>query len=329
MWSLCFASAVLMTTADITPTEARRRRRRRRRRKKKKRKRKRKRKLSRKARIRRRAMRYFRKGKRLYRREKFYRAVQSFERSFDLLRHKNTLLNIAISFAEMENAAMAITFLRKAIKLSGKQAEDLLDGKEYAKLLEMRRQVVIIWVEAPDHEAEIYINRVRVGQHKVEKVLYPGMHRVEIKAENVFELAAGEEKRWVVPDWVTPDIRKRIIEERRRRRRRRKIPFYYMLTTSVIALAAGGTVIYTGIKTDQLAKDFHRTGDPAIERKGKKYRLATNILIGVAAGAAVTSAILAIFTDWGSKKKKEKGPSAIVVPVAGPDGVGLSVSGRF
>lgn len=332
MWSLCFASAVLLSTVDPAPADARRRRRRRKKRKKRKRKRK----LSRKARIRRKAMRHFRKGKRLYRREKFYRAVQSFERSFDLLRHKNTLLNIAISFSEMENAAMAITFLRKALELSGKRAEDLLDGKEYAKLLEMRRQVVIIEVVAPDQEAEIYINRVKVGRHKVEKVLYPGMHRVEIKvgdeikAENVFELAAGDAKRWVVPDWVTPNVRKQITEERRRRRRRRgKIPFYYMLTTSVIAVAAGATVIYTGIKTDQLAKDFHRTGNPATERKGKKYKLATNILIGVAAGAAVTTAILAIFTDWGSKKKKETGPTAIVVPVAGPETVGLSVSGRF
>lgn len=322
-WFPCFAATLVMTLSAPVEADARKRRRRKRRHHKT-------------HRVKRKAMKEFKKGKKLYRREKFYRAVQSFERSFKLVPHKNTLLNIAISFAEMENAAMAITYLRRALELSGKKAEELLDGKEHAKLLEMRRQVVIIEVEAPDPQAEIFVNRVRIGRHKAEKVLYPGMHRVEVKvggqtkAEKVVELAAGAETRWIVPDWVTPAVRKQIMAERRRKRRKRSgIPFYYMLTTSVIAVAAGATVVYTGIKTDQLAKDFHRTGDSSTEKKGKQYKLATNILIGVAAGAAVTSAILAIFTDWGGRKKKETGPGAILVPYVGPEGAGLTVSGRF
>lgn len=292
---------------------------------------------------RKRAMKLFWKGKRLYRKEKFYRAVEKFKEAFRILPHKNILLNIAICYAEMSNPIEAVTHLRTALTMVGRRAEDILDPREYAKLLEMRSKVVIIIVESPDPEAEIFINRVSAGKAKVERVLMPGNHRVEIKvegktkAEEMFELSAGQQKHWKVPEWRTDAEKRRALAELLKKKKekkvvvekRKKISIAWFIATAAVAVAAGGAAVYTGVKTDKLADEYHRTGDRDTEKEGKKYKLATNVLLGVSVGAAAAAAVLAFFTEWRPGSRKERATSVTISPMTGPDGAGFVLSGRF
>ena len=53
------------------------------------------------------------------------------------------------------------------------------------------------------------------------------------------------------------------------------------------------------------------------------YRLVTNVLIGISAGAAVAAAVIAIYTRW--KPAKEKPAPVTILPGVAPGGGTLTL----
>jgi len=283
------------------------------------------------------AKRYFKKGKRHYKKDRFEKAIQMFRRAYAILPHKNILLNIAICHAEMGEPVKAMVQLRVALKIAGKTAEQLLDPKEYRKLLDMQKRVAILEITAPDLRAVIHLNGESLGTAKMDRVLYPGSYLVEVRLDNklmvrkTFKLAGGDRKAWNLRTWKSastdaPETTRPYGEKRRGR----GLYIAYVAAAAGLTLAAGSASIGTAVKTQQLKDEYVSSGqDPKYKEEGERYRTATNVLLGVTAAAAVATVVLAIFTDWSvfSKGKTEK--KTTVLPFTGPGAAGLVLSGRF
>ncbi|MFH2006346.1 MAG: tetratricopeptide repeat protein [bacterium] len=280
-------------------------------------------------------MKHFQRGKRLYRKEKFREAVAEFRKAFEILPHRNILLNISICHAEMGDPVESVVQLRAALRLAGKNAEELLDPREYAKLLKMKKRVAVLTVVAPDLGAVIFVNGESTGASKVDRVVLPGSYRVDIqldgktKVNRRFELKPGAEERWVIQDW--DQVATQYVGPRKSKRRLGRLHVAYVSAAAVLTLAAGLALVGTGVKTKSLDDEYAASGgDPDIKALGERYKTATNVLIGVTSIAAVTTVLLAIFTDWSLLKKKKKSASETTfAPIVGPDAAGFVWSGRF
>ncbi|NUP11705.1 MAG: hypothetical protein HOW73_37135 [Polyangiaceae bacterium] len=86
-------------------------------------------------------------------------------------------------------------------------------------------------------------------------------------------------------------------------------PAIFGVTAGLFAIA-GGVTIWSGVDTLDL-HDRYETGDDGARDAGVAAQDRTNILIGVVAGGAVATTIVAIFTDWGGKDAEASSPTAV------------------
>jgi len=283
------------------------------------------------------AARYFKKGKRHYKKERFQKAIEMFRKAYAIIPHKNILLNIAICHAEMGEPVKAMVQLRIALKIAGKSANALLDPKEYRKLLDMQQRVAILKITAPDPRAVIHLNGESLGISKMDRVLYPGSYLVEVKLDRklkvrkTFKLGGGDRKEWLMQSWVAAtDNVPNSAGPSDRTGRGRRLHIAYVATTAGLTLVAGSAIIGTAVRTQQLKDKYISSGmDPKYKTQGESYRTATNVLVGITAVAAVATVVLAIFTDWSVLKKKETDKKTTVLPFAGAGTAGLIVMGQF
>lgn len=283
------------------------------------------------------AKRYFKKGKRHYKKERFEKAIAIFRKAYAILPHKNILLNIAICHAEMGEPVKAMVQLRVALKVAGKTAEQLLDPKEYRKLLDMQKRVAILKITAPNLRAVIHLNGESLGTAKMDRVLYPGSYLVEVKLDSklmvrkTFKLAGGDRKSWSLQSWAPASTdAPEPARTSDSKGRRRGLHIAYVAATAGLTLVAGSAIIGTAVKTQQLKDEYVSSGlDPKYKEEGQRYRTATNVLIGVTAVAAVATVVLAIFTDWSIFSKQETDKKTTVLPFTGPGSAGLVLEGRF
>lgn len=104
----------------------------------------------------------------------------------------------------------------------------------------------------------------------------------------------------------------------------------YTLTFAVVAVAVAVAATGTGVKALQLNKEWKDTGSASTRKSGMLLQGVTNALWGVSAAAAVTAAILAIFTRWKRTKPDRDQSAALDVDVGPlPGGASVRVSTRF
>jgi hypothetical protein len=99
----------------------------------------------------------------------------------------------------------------------------------------------------------------------------------------------------------------------------------FSIAAGALAVGAGGVLIWSGVDTLAGVDDYEN--DPTTEALavGQSKETRTNVLIGVTAALAVTTLVLAIFTDWDGSEEVET--RAALAPLAG--GAGAIVEGRF
>lgn len=95
-----------------------------------------------------------------------------------------------------------------------------------------------------------------------------------------------------------------------------------------LTLASGGTLIWSGIDTTDARAAYAMAPTWADYDAGKELELRTNVLIVTTAALGITTALLAVFTDWGLGGE-EAGPDVVggIVPTA--DGFQLFVGGTL
>jgi len=280
------------------------------------------------------ARNHFANGRVHYAKERYEQAIGEFKKAYSLWKNPRILLNIAICYSEMNNAVQGVIYLRRAQKIANPEQLAKLEKQIPAGLRARVGEVAELTVSMPDAAAEIYLNDELAGRTPVERVLAPGTVRVVVKLNGQAKLSktlvleAGKKETFSLDRWPVLAPKKK--PGRSWRARHATLSIYYVGAAALVTLVGTAALIGTGVRTEQIQSDFY--GSPSLDThdRGVRYRTATNVLIGVTIAAGLATGVLALFTDWSRLPwKKEKASGTRILPSVGPDGVGISATGRF
>lgn len=82
------------------------------------------------------------------------------------------------------------------------------------------------------------------------------------------------------------------------------MPLWVTLGAAGATAAVGGVLIWSGIDTLDGVPDYEMNPTPEKLADGQAREERTNWLIGATSALAVTTALLAIFTDWSGEPEK-------------------------
>lgn len=273
------------------------------------------------------ARRLVEKGTRALRQKRYHEAIRCFKEAYRHWPRPEIDHNLALVYLEAGNRVAAATHLRRY--LGQTPAEE--KATVAPRLRRVLREVGVLAIRVPSTRVFVWVDGKKAGRGSVEVVVRPGPRVVEIRDggrilhRTVMDVSAGQVVRWSVVGaaWVVPPGGRKgkgaVAVDRRSRWAR--LHWGYFAAAAALALVAGASIIGTGVKTESLADEYNRNESPALEKKFKRYKLATNALIGVAATAAAAAAALAVFTRW--RRGKEPKASA-VMPELTPQGLSFS-----
>jgi len=277
------------------------------------------------------------KGKQLLRQKRYQDAVRCFQKAYRFWKRREIQFNLALAHLELGDKVAAGRHLRRYLAKATPAERQALP----ARFQQLQQQIGVLRVQsATDSRVEIWIDGQRRGTGSVVVVVLPGPRAVELRrgtrvlVRKVIEVAGGREVIWNPPPVAA-------LRPRRpgpppplvivRRPARRRLHWAFFTVAASLAVGAGAAIIYTGVRTLQLHAELDKSeeGDQyeQLAPKFKQHKLATNVLIAVAATAAVSAGILAIFTRWSSSGGEKR--RSVLVPLIGPGGAGLTFHHRY
>lgn len=182
------------------------------------------------------------------------------------------------------------------------------------------------------------------SRHSHELFVAPGAHEITATFANggrptqSVDGAAGESHAMsfmapldAAPATRAPDARRDRSADRdgradtARPRRARISPAWFTVGAAATA-GLGAATIWSGMDVLSRNRDYERTPTKALYDDGHRAELRTNILIGVTAGVALATILLAVFTDW---RRWQKGPRTRAQAKVPIDVGGGGLRGRF
>ena len=107
----------------------------------------------------------------------------------------------------------------------------------------------------------------------------------------------------------------------------RRLHWAYFTAAALMTGICAGSLAFTGTRVWQLKREYNPDSpDPAIEQDFNRYKLASNVLVGITIAAGVSAVALAVFTRW---RKREDKPAVLVLPAATPGGAALVLLSTF
>jgi hypothetical protein len=300
------------------------------------------------------ARRHFQRADLLYRQSDFRGALKHYKKALSYKRHPAVFFNIAQCHRQLGEYKHALFYYKLyRSELPNAPNRDEVDrrikemAQKIAETERLEKQKGRLSVVTQPPGAQIFIDRVSgrpTAKSPAIVKLTPGQHLVVIKARgfaDVHRKVTITTGKLELLELVLKPPRARKVPRARPGHKqassakagRRSSPFYkrwWFWTGASIALAAVATATYTGITTLNMEKQWEDNrgpppGDPDFESRYKRYRLSTDLLIGVAALAAVGITIGALVVGKGRAER----PSAVIVPGCAAHGCGLSITGRF
>ncbi len=282
--------------------------------------------------VKRKARRLVRKGQSALRAKQYRRALRYFQRAHGLWPRKEFLFNQSITYLLMKRKIAAATLLRRF--LSASRPGTLRRLPEMFRRL--MAEVCVLKVSAPQGNTTIWIDRRRVGAGSIERVVLPGRHLLQVRragrvvATRTVKLRRGQQELWrpVVPppeQWREPPRRppEREPDKPSKPSSWQRLHWIYFVVAAGLTATATGALIGTGLKTNELEKEFASQQTQSLYDRGRAYKTATNALIGVTVAAAVGAATLAIFTRW---RKPERTQPARVSASVYPGGAAVTLT---
>jgi hypothetical protein len=108
------------------------------------------------------------------------------------------------------------------------------------------------------------------------------------------------------------------------------LPVGWFITGAVVTVALGATATWSGLDTQNKASAYESTPTRAAYLNGKDLELRTNLLLGATGVAAVSTVVIAAFTNWSGKPKKSTEQHAVrLQPRVTTNGGGLVFTGAF
>jgi hypothetical protein len=279
---------------------------------------------------------YFKKGTVLYDGGDYASAAQAFLVAYETLPHQAVLGNIALCYDKAGKIPAATVYYRRYL---AKPVSSDKNDYMATRLKELETLVGTLVVACPESEraCQIRVNGIARGKGDVEVVVMPGEQRIEgfvdsvLIDSRVLEIGTqetltitlnekdtqGEE---ALPVFWEPKIQP--LPEPSEGLKP-SLGVWVALGSSVLSGALVG--VFGGL-TLKLKSDFDNEEDlekkEELGEKGDRFKLITNIFIGVT-GAAVVTTVLLIVNDFKDRKKR----NSIALTGGGTDlGIGIAVS---
>jgi hypothetical protein len=269
-------------------------------------------------------------AKRFIRQKQFKRAVATFKQAYRYWARKEIQFNIALVYLEMGAKVKAYEHLRVFLRASDPDVISRLP----APLARLRNELGVLRVTTPAKDLDIVVDGTRRGTGRAEVVVMPGEHQVRLERsgetiqKKKLRVSGGATVVWDAeavsrpPPREGPDGPEPIAPSSDRK----QLHWAWFAAAAGLAVVAGGVVVGTGVKTLQLGEDYDADPSRDLQKEGRRYKVATNVMIGVSAAAAVSAAVLAFFTRWSRRER----PSAVQVrPGVSPGGASLTLDFSF
>jgi len=273
-------------------------------------------------------------------------AVAAFKQAYGHCKARVIQFNLALAYLVLGERVTAATHLRRY--LNGATAAERRALPPPLKLL--LTEVGVLRVQVRIATATIWVDGQLRGSGRVEIVVLPGLKVVEIRfgdrvlKHTKLEVAAGQTAVWNPHIDAKPrrtGLPRRAIPTHLARgtstssassassasSSSRRLHWAYFASVAVVAAVGGVALTYTGVRTFQLREDWRASPSDAIEKDFDRYKLISNVLVGVAATAGIAAAIIAVFTRW--RRNKPEKPRVSVSFAFIPGGGGLTVCGRY
>lgn len=262
----------------------------------------------------------FMQGQRAFTSGDFRHAAESFEGAYKRVPKLPALWNAARAWHRAGEPVKAANRYAEYLDKAPPKAPDRASAIKSMNELEGKLGKLEIHAEGFD---SITVD----GEPVVGTRLYvtPGSHVVEGKAgtktaKETATASAGTATSIVlaVPEDapVTPPPPPPVQEEKRH-----GISPVFVAVGGGLTAVGAGLVIWSGLETIGQRSTFDRNMTQKNLDDGRSMQTRTNVLIGVTIGLAVATGVLAIFTDWGGKKKEEAPQSARLMLGLGSIGV--------
>jgi hypothetical protein len=251
------------------------------------------------------ARKHFRKGRRLFHKRRYQQAVWAFERAYQHWKHHSILFNLALSHALLGQKVQAGAYLRKYHKAPGKKRRRLP-----RVLVALKRQVATLIIKVADARAAIFVDGRRVGYGRVEVVVLAGKRVVEVRQgdrvvrRKELNVEAGTDRTWELADMnpkrATPEPGPRPdLTPRPTHKPLGRLHWAYLTTAASVTVALLGAALATSVLNRDIHRDFEaRPWDESLAAKGEKMQLVANVMWGLTAAAAASTAVIAVFTRW-------------------------------
>ena len=290
-----------------------------------------------------RARKLFIKGKALFAKKNYKKAVEAFKAAYFFWKRKEIQFNIALAYFNLDKEIQAVTHLRRYLEKCTTEERKLVPKP----LMALQQKVGVLIVQMPKDEAEIWVNGRLEGQGRVELVVMPGEMKVAIKVDNEqvakksIQVDAGTQKVWeltTIPSkapspgggnggaGVGGGTTGGTGGTVKKKKGIGRLHWAYFTAAAGLTVVAGAVVAGMGVKTLQIKDDYDEKGTDSLEKKGKNFKLGTNVMIGVTAAAGVAAAVLAVFTNWSGDEDEKPTSTTKVTPMVSPNSVGLSVT---
>jgi tetratricopeptide (TPR) repeat protein len=273
---------------------------------------------------------HFSRGQELAEAGEYTRAAAAFERAYEIYPHQAVLANIAMCYDKAGKLAQAVIAYRRYLS---NPVDAGKNTKMQERLRELEAMIGELDIECAEPDCRITVDGVDRGLAPLTVVVLPGAHKIEAFAgERRVALVNGRVGRGEVAkielsepgdaDPTEPPGKEPVaLETAPDDGVSLGAPFW---VATGVGVAAGVTTIVFGALTVKEHDRYEAADrlDEQAKQDGERYRLITNVMIGVTGAAAATATALAIHalvTD---------GDEEQVALTTGP-GLGVGVVGKF
>jgi len=279
------------------------------------------------------AKEHFLKGKTLFDEGAYEKAVIELEASYDLNPKPIVLYNIATCYDRLTKYADAIKYYGLFLEKAGGKPKDLVKEVD-ARIAELRAFLGILELKVDVDGAEVIIDDHLAGLTPLEVIpIETGEHDLDVRKIGYndigmkFTIVSGKTTSLsfvmnkiapVVPPEAVKAKEEEVRLEKERAKKKKIHPACFWSLIGVTGAAAAASIV-TGVlamRKDSQIEGYTRSqnGWEPLQDEGKKLALATDILIGVSAAAAVSALAVFFFTDF---KKSEKKKVSLVLTTDG------------
>ena len=295
----------------------------------------------------------FERGVKLFKEHDYMGALAEFLAAYEAKPHFSVLYNIAQCYAMTDNHAKAYKYYKQymaeGIEYVPEERKEIVK-KEIARLKDLLCPLTL--VITPDG-SQIVLDGKMIGESPIaeEQYLDPGDHTLTVQKDGhvstteefvlrrddkkTVKIALEKKPEPVVDELAPPPpvevepVPEKVEPEPEPKTQKELHPAGFW-TTMGLTGALGVATIVTGSLTLKKSKEFSVLCEEdesweTVQNDGKNLTIATDVLIGLTAAAALTSVILGIVT----LKTREPESRVALSPVVLGDGLGLAVGGRY